>query len=457
MVNSHLRATRMKPAQHDADTHARASHHLAPSFENLRMNLPRPGIRWTATLLLAAFATPSAAQSLQEIRDSTVINGELDDNSSKTAKGNFYDCYYLDTEPGQTWEVTMDGSTLNPLIEVWIGPCPAVKQSDTYPQVGISKSGWSHAQKLKFVAAGGHYALIAASWNAKKGPYSLQIKQQPTQLTRGLAPAGFTMKPWMRADWQPTTASTTATPTADRHAAGTVLRDCDDVCPEMVVLPAGRFFMGSPSEEEGRGSNEGPRHPVTFAHPFAVGRHEVTFEQYDACVAAKGCPQRAGDSGWGRGRRPVIGVNFEDAYHYVTWLSEKTGQRYHLLSEAEWEYAARAGTETPWHTGEAIISDDANILGIFGRTVPVGSFPPNAFGLYDMHGNVSEWVLDCLDTGYFGVPTDGSAYRLPQCTMAVSRGGSYPSEPDNARSAARRVNQPQQRYGDLGFRVARSL
>lgn len=421
--------------------------------------MPAPHLKrlLIAALLPIAFAAPATAQSIQEIRDSTVVTGTLDETSTKTGRGNPYDCYYIDTEKGSVWELSLSFTKGARQIELWPGLCPEVKQSTTAQPMKTSQAQWTR-YTLKFVSGGGYYAVIAVALpGGGQGPYTLDIKRLPQQADSGSFPAGFAMKPWMRAGWKPTTASTTATPSADSHTPGTALRDCDDACPEMVVLPAGRFFMGSSAEEEGRHGNEGPRHAVTFAHPFAVGRHEVTFDQYDACVAAQGCPHRAEDNGWGRGRRPANHVSFEDALHYAAWLSEKTGQRYHLLSEAEWEYAARAGMQTPWHTGEAILSEDANILNTFGKTVPVGGFPPNAFGLHDMHGNVSEWVLDCLDTGYFGVPVDGSAYRTPGCKEIIFRGGGYPNEPTHARSARRRAGLPDTRAADLGFRVARSL
>ena len=146
---------------------------------------------------------------------------------------------------------------------------------------------------------------------------------------------------WLREVVRPMgSASTTSTPASASYVHGQVIRDCAE-CPEMVVLPAGSFMMGSPGDEEGRDVDEGPRHLVTIAHRFAVGRHEVSFAEWDACVAAGGCETRPSDMGWGRGNRPVINVSWSDALQFVAWLSDKTGSRYHLLSEAEWEYAAR--------------------------------------------------------------------------------------------------------------------
>ncbi len=186
----------------------------------------------------------------------------------------------------------------------------------------------------------------------------------------------------------------------DSRSPGAVFRDCPD-CPEMVVLPAGSFVMGSPQTERGRRSNEGRQSPVQVAS-FAAGRFEVTFDQWDACVADGGCTARGvHDMRWGRADRPVINVSFSDAGQYVAWLSARTGQRYRLLSETEWEYAARGGTTTPFWWGETGGTGYAHCMGCASlwpndRTAPVGSFPPNPFGLYDTAGNVWEWTSGCF-------------------------------------------------------------
>ena len=195
--------------------------------------------------------------------------------------------------------------------------------------------------------------------------------------------------------------------------------------------------MGSPSSERERYDNEGPQHRVTIIDAFAVGKYEVTFEEWDACVSAGGCGgYRPDDEGWGRGRRPVINVSWEDAQRFVEWLREETGEPYRLLSEAEWEYVARAGTSTPFHTGGTISTSQANYDGNYTygngregeyreRTVPVGSFGANAFGLHDVHGNVWEWVEDCWNDSYRGAPSDGSAWERGDCSSRVYRGGSW--------------------------------
>ena len=177
---------------------------------------------------------------------------------------------------------------------------------------------------------------------------------------------------------------------ADAIGSGIVFRDCDQ-CPEMVVVLAGEFVMGSPPGEAGRMNTEGPQHAVTIAAPFAAGKYEVTFEEWDACVADGGCDgYRPDDAGWGRGRRPVINVSWRDAEAYAAWLSSKTGHDYRLPSEAEWEYAARAGTTTPFWTGQTISDTQANFS--LRQSAEVGAYPPNPWGLHEMNGNVAEFV-----------------------------------------------------------------
>ena len=237
-------------------------------------------------------------------------------------------------------------------------------------------------------------------------------------------------------------------------------RDCAG-CPELVVVPAGSYMMGSPASEAGREDVEGPRHRVTIGEPFAVGVYEVTFGEWDACVSGGHCNRyRPSDKGWGRGRRPVVNVSWRDAKGYVEWLSRKTGQGYRLLSEAEWEYVARAGTQTAYHFGKNIASSQANYdQSGHGKTVSVGSYAANAFGLHDMHGNVWEWVEDCWNGGYRGAPTDGSAWESGDCGRRVARSGSWRDGPGDLRSAVRLRTW----YGtgfrnnDVGFRIARTL
>ncbi|MBK8906431.1 MAG: formylglycine-generating enzyme family protein [Rhodospirillales bacterium] len=235
---------------------------------------------------------------------------------------------------------------------------------------------------------------------------------------------------------------------------GEAFRDIDAPwCPEMVVVPAGTFMMGSPDSETGRYDDEGPQHRVTISRPFAIGRFPVTFEEYDNFCEATGREQ-PGDEGWGRGRCPVINVSWDDAQAYVKWLAAATGRPYRLPSEAEWEYACRAGTTTRFSFGNDISGKDANIDG--SRTTEVGTYPANAWGLHDMHGNVWEWVEDCWHDSYAGAPEDGSAWLDADGDdfgPRVLRGGSWYYSQDLARAAYRNRYDPFYRSYDFGFRV----
>ena len=249
---------------------------------------------------------------------------------------------------------------------------------------------------------------------------------------------------------------------------GARLRDCE-TCPQLVVVPLGSFMMGSPDSEWGRFNNESPQRRVTIAEPFAVSVYEVTFGEWDACVNEGGCNgyQPHGE-GWGRGGRPVINVSWDDARAYVKWLSQRTGKRYRLLSESEWEYVARAGTMEPFHTGATISADQANYDSSYtyvsgqkgryrGRTVQVGTFSPNAFGLHEVHGNVWEWTQDCWNEDYTGAPADNRAWETGECEQRVLRGGSWGDVPWLLRSADRGKNEPGIRDPKIGFRIARTL
>ena len=239
--------------------------------------------------------------------------------------------------------------------------------------------------------------------------------------------------------------------------------------PDMVRLPGGRFLMGSPDNEPDRSDCEGPQHWVQVP-AFEIGRYPVTFAQWDACVAASGCVHKPNDAGWGRDQRPVINVSWHDAQEYVRWLSSKTGERWRLPTEAEWEYAARAGTKTPFSTGVFITTCQANYdencessgggakTGVnLKKTQLVGSYPANPWGLFDLHGNVWEWVEDCWHDDYRGAPTDGSAWMRGVCPTRVLRGGSWVSDPWSIRSASRYRSAPDYRYNNYGFRVARTI
>lgn len=245
--------------------------------------------------------------------------------------------------------------------------------------------------------------------------------------------------------------------------AGDTFKDCPD-CPEMVVVPAGSFMMGSPDNEEKHENDEGPMHKVTIAKPFAVGKFEVTLDEWSACVAAGDCLYKAN----GVGKHPASNVSWYDITNgFLPWLSRTARRTYRLLTEAEWEYAALAGTTTPFSTGGMITPEQANFDGreVYGgsgkgvyraRTVEVGTFRPNFFGLYDMHGNVSEWVEDCYKDSYTGAPSDGSAV-IGDCASRVLRGGSSSGGPWVLRSAKRLASNPGIRSYNQGFRLARTL
>jgi formylglycine-generating enzyme required for sulfatase activity len=237
---------------------------------------------------------------------------------------------------------------------------------------------------------------------------------------------------------------------------GMTFRDCTD-CPELVWLPQGEYVMGDAF------AASGPRPLVTINYMLAVGRFEVTFAEWDACVAAGGCRRRADDSGWGRGWQPVINVSWADAQQYVAWLARRTGKRYRLLTEAEWEYAARAGTDARYWWGNQPGRGDANCADCGSKwdgrqAAPVGRFAPNPFGLYDMHGNVSEWVEDCFHEDFREAPSDGRAWTR-DCTVAndtrIVRGGAWHASSKSMRSTSRTSAAADYSDNRIGFRIAR--
>ena len=262
--------------------------------------------------------------------------------------------------------------------------------------------------------------------------------------------------------------------------AGSVFRDCRH-CPEMVVVPPGRFMAGPPTSEEDGHSDEALRHSVTIGSPLAVGVHEVTRGEFGYFASSTNRSMRGScwvredgewklrsDRGWRSpgfsqtDSHPVVCVNWDDARAYVQWLSHETGESYRLLSGSEWEYAARAGTATRYWWGADIGRNRANCDGCGSRrdgesTAPVGSFAANGFGLRDVHGNVWEWVQDCWNASYAGAPGDGSAWESGDCSERVVRGGSWSSGPRFLRAAYRSGNVAGNRFDNLGFRVARTL
>jgi formylglycine-generating enzyme required for sulfatase activity len=233
-------------------------------------------------------------------------------------------------------------------------------------------------------------------------------------------------------------------------------------------------LIGSPDHEAGRKGSEGPQQSVLFVQAFAVGQSEVSFDEWFACVAEGGCnAHRPGDYGWGHGKRPVINVSWTDAKSYVDWLSRKTGRPYRLLSEAEWEYAARGCAAAlcaakPFWFGAEISPTRANYDWRYSYNASPKALPPrrtvagdsgevNPFGLRHVHGNVSEWVEDCWNPNLSGLPKDGRARNTGDCNSHVTRGGSWADEPRDLRAAARTWEVSNERRAQIGFRVARSL
>ena len=269
-----------------------------------------------------------------------------------------------------------------------------------------------------------------------------------------------------------------AMPAVAAMEPGARFKDCA-VCPEMVVIPRGDFTMGSAPDEVGRAETEGPAHRASIRRFLAIGMYEVSFAEWDACVADGGCDaRRPDDQGWGRGRRPAIDVSWNDAKVYLAWLSARAGTLYRLLSETEWEYAARAGGTgaRAWDEATDRACTHANVADRHGcddghaTTAPVGSYTANRFGLHDMIGNVSEWVEDCWYLGYAGVPADGAA-RTPSrgghpmeptahlspgsCNERGHRGGAWDSGPHDTRSASRAGAHKTTRAPTIGLRVVR--
>ncbi len=252
----------------------------------------------------------------------------------------------------------------------------------------------------------------------------------------------------------------------DHLRPGAQFRDCED-CPTMVMIPGGSFIQGAPASEPESIDWERPQRQVSVP-AFALAQTPVTFAQWDACVADGSCTHNPNDQGWGRGDRPVINISWSDAQEYLAWLSAKSGHEYRLPSESEWEYAARAGTSGRFSTGDCITTGQANFWGnnpvagcpsgvVRARSLPVASFAPNAFGLYETHGNGWEWVQDCWNDNYVDAPTDGSAWMTGDCSRAVGRGGSLMNAATELRSANRRSALREGPYADAGFRVARSI
>lgn len=309
---------------------------------------------------------------------------------------------------------------------------------------------WLGLRSHHMFGAAGIALLVGLGWvTARENSVLTDSDLETVDKTNGIAQDGLKAK----VDVQ-------AIDTVDLEVrGGETFRDCAN-CPEMVIIPEGSFFMGTSSSESISEAVERPGHEVSL-QSFAIGKYEVTFDEWDACVDASGCEYRPIDQ-WGRGSQPVIGVSWDEAHQYINWLSKKTGETYRLPSEAEWEYAARAGTKTVYSWGNELGKNLANCKGCGSewggkQAAPAGSFAPNAFGLNDMHGNVSEWVADTYQNSYQGAPLDGGVW-LSEGKKRVIRGGSWRSNyPKYLRSAARSSENVSYKSYSLGFRCVRVL
>jgi len=359
------------------------------------------------------------------------------------------------------------------LAEYWISSRPRgapVPNAETQEFVAESRQGALSAQRNRRLVQIAIYTLLLGIIAGLIGWINqAYIKEQWTWYA--------IMRPYAMANFRPYVLTRAAERSLKPFAN---FRECAGNCPEMIVIPSGSFVIGSTQTEQSRFdsvpkrtddndlqnhetgglSNEGPQHKVVIAKSFAVSKFDVTFAEWDACFSVGGCRQR-NDSGMGRDTKPAITVSWDDAQQYVAWLSKMTGRSYRLLTEAEWEYAARAGTTTAYYWGDEIGKGNANCMGCGSeenkQTSPVGSFPANPFGLYDMAGNVWQWVQDCYSRNYDQAPTDGSASTGQDCTYRVARGGTWNLGPEYVRSAVRFRYASNYQALNRGFRVARTL
>jgi formylglycine-generating enzyme required for sulfatase activity len=312
-------------------------------------------------------------------------------------------------------------------------------------RVGVSRA--SNSEQIPWVSSSLSEDFYFGSRPSSTSPAQPQARTQPQAQPQ---PQPQPAPPQARTQPAPAPAPSRS----NQSQPGNIFRDCGD-CPELVVVPSGSFSMGSTSDYEN------PVHRVTIGKSFAIGRREITFDEWDRCVDAGGCKYRPNDRGWGRGDRPVINVSWADVETFITWMSQRTGKTYRLPTEAEWEYAARGGTDTTFWWGREVGSGQANCAecntGEQPRTMPVGSFKPNAYGLFDTSGNAAEWVADCWNDNYRGAPTNGDAWLTGQCRLRVLRGGAFDSQSRYLRSSSRFRYDSDVRYTANGFRVVREL
>ena len=348
---------------------------------------------------------------------------------------------------GRDQNVWQSGEVPSDLVIISTSAPAAEKPADAF-EAGFwdsikNSSSTTDYQAYLSAYPNGQFALAARSKLAQLHPKAAQAPgayEPATNPGQALAPAA-----------PPAASSPAASPAS---ATDLPIRDCS-ICPELVLIPAGTMMMGS---TEGF-AFEAPVHEVTIAKSFYMGRREITFDEWDACLSEGGCQYRPGDRNRGRGLRPASDLDWSDAKAYVAWMSRKTSKTYRLPTEAEWEYAARAGTKTTYYWGNAIEKDHANCAGCnsqpLNQTVPTGTFPPNAIGLLDMAGNAAEWVEDCWEDSYKAAPKDGSAFTKPDCRERVLRGGSFNNDQRFVRTAARFKYDSDVRYYTNGFRIVR--
>jgi formylglycine-generating enzyme required for sulfatase activity len=353
------------------------------------------------------------------------------------------------------------------MAEYWIASRPRNAPAPTAEIsafVAASRQGARSAQRVRRMAEAAIFTLLVGiilglvAW-IKQSYLKEQIRWYAT------------VRPYMHKEFRPHVLAAEAERALKPKDT---FRECAKDCPEMVVLPAGSFIMGSDVVRQSM-----PRHEVTIKAPFAVAKFEITFAEWNACASVGACPEAA-DSGMGNGDQPVINVSWNAAEKYIAWLSLMTGKSYRLLSDAEYEYAARGGTQTAFPWGDQIGTNNAKCFDCADadpntQTMPVGTFAPNGFGLYDMVGNVWEWVADCFHRDYDGAPTDGSAWMngasgcpngdaIPvpveynrSSGLHVIRGGSWKTRYWTLRSDFRYYGTELDRWDDRGFRVARTL
>jgi formylglycine-generating enzyme required for sulfatase activity len=334
--------------------------------------------------------------------------------------------------------------------------------SDASTETPLSHAGHSQSAHPQRIRAEPPIRAAAATGPAPSRP-KLVIPAVVALAIAALGTLGFFATRYYRGELSEARRFAERGATAHAHpTAGSTFRDCDD-CPEMVIVPGGSFTMGSPASEVGRSENEGPQHLVTFDYDFAVSKYPITRDEFAQFVS-----ETKYDAGLGwqnpgvaqSGRHPVVNISWDNAKAYMAWLSDKTGRTYRLLSESEYEYAERAGTTTAYWWGDRAdqLCSHANGGGCgHNGTIPVGSYPPNGFGLYDMAGNAWDWTDDCWHDNYVGAPADGTAWTTGErCAQRVLRGDSWHGLPKNLRSASRN-NYSGWRYDRVGFRVARTL